>query len=64
MATHTPTHQHSIVVVSTKFDGVSRLERQRMVHGALGDDMAKIHAVSMKAWTPAQYEKKQAKATA
>ncbi len=48
-----------VVVVSTQFDGVALVDRSRMVHDALGADvMGKIHALSIKAWTPAQYETK------
>lgn len=49
-----------IVVVSPSFDGMPLLERQRAVHSCLGGDLDSIHAVQIKAWTPAQYAKKKA----
>ena len=47
-----------IVVVSPEFDGVSVLNRQRKVHSALGEKMKSIHGLTIKAWTPAQFEEK------
>lgn len=47
-----------LVLVSHLFDGVPLLERHRMVNEALGDDINEIHALSMKTWTVAQWEKK------
>ena len=46
------------IIVSAKFDGVPLLERQRLVNAELSEDMPNIHALSMKTWTPAQYESK------
>ena len=42
------------------FEGMGLLDRQRMVNGALREEMASIHALQMKTWTPAQFEKKKA----
>lgn len=47
-----------LVVVSEKFQGKPPLARHRLVNGALADMMDEIHAVTIKAWTPAQYESK------
>ena len=47
-----------MIIVSEKFVGVKLLERQRLVQGALGDKMNEIHAITMKTWTPEQWEKK------
>jgi len=52
----------TVVVVSASFDGVGLLQRQRAVNDCLAEEMKTIHALSMKTWTPAQYEKKQKKA--
>lgn len=42
-----------VVVVSPRFEGVSRLEAQRMVYRALGDLMdGAIHALQMQTLTP------------
>jgi stress-induced morphogen len=47
-----------LIVVSSQFDGVPILQRQRLVNQCLADLMPRIHALSMKTWTPAQYEAK------
>jgi stress-induced morphogen len=47
-----------LIVVSTKFDGVPLLKRHRMVNEVLAEEMSRIHALTMKTWTPAQYESK------
>jgi BolA protein len=47
-----------LVVVAKDFEGKSLLDRQRAVNDALKDVMAKIHAVTMKTWTPKQYEER------
>eukprot|EP00934_Nitzschia_sp_Nitz4_P002175 Nitzschia sp. Nitz4//scaffold144_size56818//38519//38861//NITZ4_006542-RA/size56818-snap-gene-0.11-mRNA-1//-1//CDS//3329536531//2175//frame0 len=47
-------------VVSAKFDGVPLLKRHQMVNAIFADELANdtIHALTIKAWTPAQYESK------
>jgi len=45
-------------VVSDKFEGVPLLKRHRMVNDVLVEEMKLIHALTMKTWTPAQYESK------
>lgn len=47
-----------ILVVSPEFEGVGVLNRQRKVHAALGGQMKMIHGLTIKAWTPTQYEEK------
>jgi acid stress-induced BolA-like protein IbaG/YrbA len=43
-------------IVSTEFEGVSRLARHQKVYRALGDRMREqIHALSMKTLTPAEW---------
>ncbi|MEM6811919.1 MAG: BolA family protein [Pseudomonadota bacterium] len=39
-------HFH-IAISSPAFDDMSRLDRQRMIHAALGDIMKQIHALSV-----------------
>ena len=40
-------------VVSSAFDGLSRIDRQRLVHGAAADLLReRIHALSIRALTP------------
>ena len=42
-------------LVSAAFEGVSRVERQRLVYAALADELAgPVHALSLKALTPAE----------
>jgi BolA protein len=46
-----------IVVVSPKFEGVSLVNRHRLVYGAVGDMMEeKIHALSMRTLAPDEHE--------
>ena len=47
-----------LIVVSPNFDGVPLLKRHRMVNDVLKEEMNRIHALTMKTWTPAQYESK------
>ena len=43
-------------IVSTEFEGKSRIARHQRVYQALGDRMrAEIHALSMKTLTPAEW---------
>lgn len=45
------------LVVSDRFDGKGLVERHQLVYNALGDAMrARVHALSLKTLTPAQYE--------
>lgn len=45
----------TVTVVSAAFEGKSRVDRQRMVYGALADELAeRIHALSLKTLTPAE----------
>ncbi len=46
---------YKVVAVSTAFEEKSRVERQRLVHAALGDAVGdSIHALSMTLLTPDQ----------
>jgi stress-induced morphogen len=45
----------AITVVSPKFANVRLLERHRMIHAVLGDEMTRIHALQLKCYTPKQY---------
>jgi acid stress-induced BolA-like protein IbaG/YrbA len=45
------------LVVTEKFDGKSLVERHQLVYAALGDAMrVRVHALTLKTLTPAQYE--------
>jgi BolA protein len=44
-------------IVSEKFSGLSRVERQRRVHDALKDELkSRVHALSLTTLTPAEAE--------
>ena len=46
------------VIVSESFEGLSTLDRHKVVYSALGDDMKEnIHALSMKTYTPLENNK-------
>lgn len=45
-----------LLVVSSEFENVPLLQRHRKVNECLADFMPRIHALSLKTWTPAQYE--------
>jgi len=48
----------SVTIVSEAFRGLSRLERQRRVHAAVGDLMgAPVHALQVTAKTPEEAER-------
>jgi BolA protein len=45
-----------VTIVSDRFDGAGRIERQRLVYAALADEMGpEIHALSIKALSPAEW---------
>ena len=48
-----------VIVVSSQFAGKSLVEQQRMVNEALKEEMAsqRIHALTMKLYTPEQWER-------
>jgi BolA protein len=57
---HGETHFH-VRIVSSAFDGVSRVERQRRIHAALKTELAgPVHALSLSALTPAEAQKRPA----
>jgi len=44
------------VLVSDRFEGLSRVKRQQLVYGLLEGLMGpEIHALSMRTWTPAEW---------
>lgn len=44
------------VIVSSAFEGRSRVQRHQLVYAALGERMREeVHALSMKTLTPAEY---------
>ena len=48
------------IVVSEEFAGLSRIQRQQRVNKTLGERMTTdIHALSMKTFTPQEWQEKQ-----
>ena len=48
------------LIVSERFAGKSMLQQHQIVYAALGEKMgAEIHALSMRTFTPEQWQKKQ-----
>jgi acid stress-induced BolA-like protein IbaG/YrbA len=46
------------LIVSSAFEGLSRVKRHQLVYGALGDRMREeVHALSMQTLTPAERAK-------
>ena len=44
-------------IVSARFDGLSRLEAQRLVYSVLSEEMSgEIHALSIQTFTPEQWD--------
>jgi len=49
---------YRVTIVSQSFEGAGRIERQRLVYGALADEMGpEIHALSIKTLTPAEWQR-------
>lgn len=46
----------SALIVSPLFEKKTTLARHRLVNAALKEEVSKIHAWTMKCYTPAQYE--------
>jgi acid stress-induced BolA-like protein IbaG/YrbA len=46
------------VIVSKAFEGKGLLQQHKLVYQVLGDRMEKIHALSMKTFTPEQWTKR------
>jgi len=46
----------SVIVVSSSFQDKKLLDRQREANAALSSLMPRIQAITMKTWTPEQYE--------
>jgi BolA protein len=45
-----------VVVVSEKFEGLSRVDRHRLVHTAVADELrSHVHALSVQAYTPVEW---------
>lgn len=47
-----------VLIVSESFEGKSRIERQRLVYGALSDEIGpEIHALAMKTLTAEEWQR-------
>eukprot|EP01089_Gocevia_fonbrunei_P017558 TRINITY_DN5743_c0_g1_i1.p1 TRINITY_DN5743_c0_g1~~TRINITY_DN5743_c0_g1_i1.p1 ORF type:complete len:101 (-),score=21.62 TRINITY_DN5743_c0_g1_i1:50-319(-) len=53
-----PGAKFELVIVSKDFDGKPLLDRHRMVNDSVKPLMSRIHALTMKTWTPQQYEQR------
>ncbi|KAL1456440.1 hypothetical protein WDU94_001171 [Cyamophila willieti] len=49
----------NVVIVSDKFEGKGPLQRHRLVHQILEEEIKQIHAFSQKTLTPAQWKAQQ-----
>lgn len=45
-------------VASYLTPSIAVLDRQRFVHDAMKEEMKTIHAITLRTWTPAQWEEK------
>ena len=55
---------YSVKIISDRFEGKSRLERHKMVYGAIEEQMHLIHALAITALTPEEgLEREQAAAS-
>mgnify|MGYP001423823549 FL=1 len=47
-----------VIAVGEVFEGMSPVKRQQLIYGALADEIASgaLHAISIKTFTPAQWE--------
>lgn len=43
-----------VLIVSPKFQGVSRVARHRMVNEAIADEMKRIHALALSTYAPGE----------
>jgi acid stress-induced BolA-like protein IbaG/YrbA len=49
-------HHFQALIVSTQFEGLSKVRQHQLVYAALGDRMREeVHALSMTTLTPAQW---------
>ncbi len=55
-AVHTGETHYNLLLVTSKFKDVSRIDRQRMVNGLLEDEFKNgLHAFQMKLYSPEEY---------
>jgi BolA protein len=48
-----------VLVVSSEFEGVSRVQRHRRVHRALDEELSSgVHALAVDAWTEAEWSER------
>lgn len=50
-----------VVVVSDKWEGMGPLDRAREINAVIAEEVKHIHALSVRAFTPAQWEKQKEK---
>jgi stress-induced morphogen len=49
-----------VVVVSASFEGQGPLDRQRRINEIIKDEIKRLHAITLKTWTPKQWETQRA----
>jgi stress-induced morphogen len=50
----------TVVVVSESFEGVGPLNRQRQINAIIAQEIAALHSIVLKTWTPSQWENQKA----
>ena len=53
-----------IVAVTEHFEGLSRVQRHRLAHRHLNEQLQRIHALSLQLYTPEEWSRRQARAFA
>lgn len=54
-----PESHFKVVLVSTAFDGVRKVQRHQKVYGALGDLMQQFHALALHTFSPDEWQVEQ-----
>jgi len=49
-------HHFEATIVSKSFEGKNSLARHRLVYQSLGEKLSEIHALSIKAFTPVEFQ--------
>ncbi|CAE7862782.1 unnamed protein product [Symbiodinium sp. KB8] len=47
---------YRVVIVSPQFEGLSLVKQHKLVKATLKEDIAEMHALTLKTYTPAKYE--------
>ncbi len=52
-----------VVIVSDRFSQLTRVERHRLVHTAVASELQHVHALSIQAFTPAEWLQREGQTT-